>query len=801
VLNTLLANSSPIISDSQKNFAVSSNQSYFMSRFPFLSLPFQALRALAVLIVTLALPITGNAQAKGNRPVKADEKNLPTTIEAEQMTGRPDREINLDNNVEIVRGQTTITSDKAIYRQEENEVEATGNVRMERFGDVYISDAAEVNLDTGAGTIFNPEYRIAVSKAQGKGDRIDMQSSEKSTVINGTYSTCEGPDPDWYLRAKTLDLDSGTDVGIAHKSVVYFQDVPILSLPVMSFPLSNERKSGVLPPTIGMSSKSGLEVSLPYYFNLAPNYDLTLYPKYYSRRGVQLGADGRYLGSNYSGETKLEYMPDDLERNRYRYSISSIHTHNFAPGWSYSWNLNSASDNNYPDDFGNSITTSSQRLMSRDFSLNYGAANWSAAARITDYQVLQDVASPITRPHARLPQLTLNAGRMDVGGFDWTVNSELTRFWLSDSDLISRAVSDRARARGDRYILNPQISYPIQTPGYFIKPKLSLHATQYELDSYTPDNKPVSSLTRVLPTFSLDSGLVFERSSSFFGIPMTQSLEPRLFYVYTPYRDQSNFPNFDSAETTFGLAQIFSENRFAGGDRIADANHVTAAVTSRYIESSGAERVRFTVGERFYITEQRVGLNGNLDASTKRRSDLLLAANGRLTQKLSFDSSVQYDIDANKTYTSNYSAQWRPMPKHVLNLEYRYIRNTLSNPTDVLGNGLEQVSLSAQWPLGNRWYAVGQISYSLPQAKTVENLFGFEYNADCWIWRMVAQRYATSTLETNTALFFQLQLKGLSSIGSNPLTALSRTIPGYQPVTEEAASVSGTTGANTATSK
>ena len=782
--------SSPIISDSQKKFAARCDQSIFMSRFSRLFTPFQALRIFAALMVALALPVAANAQTKdkkkpsrtqASRPASVDEKNLPTTIEAEEMTGRPDREINLDNNVEIVRGQTTITSDKAIYRQEENEVEATGNVRMERFGDAYISDAAELNLDTGAGTIFNPEYRLAISKAQGKAERIDMESEEQTRVINGTYSTCEGFDPDWYLKADTLDIDSGTNIGVAHKSVVYFQDVPIIAVPVMSFPMSSERKSGVLPPTIGMTSKSGLEVSLPYYFNLAPNYDLTLYPKLLARRGLQLGATGRYLERTYSGETKLEVLPDDQERNSTRYAISSVHRHAFAPGWSYSWNLNAASDDNYPDDFGGTTAASSQRLLGRDFSLNYGAEFWSASALVSNYQVLQDVAAPITRPHARLPQLNLRAGRMDVNGFDWEVTSELTRFWLPDSEL-------NGRATGDRYVFRPQISYPVQTPSYFFKPKLSLHASQYNLENWRE-----SSLTRTVPTFSVDSGLIFERNASFFGSPMTQTLEPRLFYVKTPYRDQSDFPNFDSAETTFGFGQIFSENRFAGSDRIADANHLTAAVTSRYIELSGAERMRFTVGQRFYIHDQRVGLDGNIMTSDEKRSDLLLGAGGRLTQNISIDSLLQYDLDTNKIYSANYSMQWKPRPKHVLNAEYRYIRNTLDNPADALGNGLEQVNFSGQWPLGDRWYAVGQVSYSLPQSRTVENLFGFEYNADCWVWRMVAQRYATSTLESNTALFFQLQLNGLSRIGSDPMQALRKTIPGYQPITEAAAIASGTT--------
>lgn len=712
---------------------------------------------------------------------KVDESNLPTMIEGEEMTGRPDREITVENNAEIVRGQTEITSDKVIFRQEENEVEATGNVRMSRFGDVYIADAAEINLDTGAGVVYNAEYRLAVSKAQGKAERVDLESDERAHIIKGTYSTCEGSDPDWYLKAGKLDVDSGTNVGVAHNSVVYFQDVPFAAIPVISFPLSSDRKSGVLPPTFGMTSKSGLELSVPYYFNLAPNYDLTLYPNYISRRGMQVGAEGRYLERTFSGQTKAEVLPDDQERGNTRYAVSSVHSHVFAPGWSYAWNYNVASDKNYPDDFGNTITTSSQRLLGQDLNLNYGSGIWSASARVTNYQVLQDDASPITRPHTRLPQLNFRAARMDAGGFDWEVPAEATRFWLPDSEWESRTAPRYDRAIGNRYVINPKISYPILAPGYFIRPKMSFHATQYEqLENWTP-----TSITRTVPTFSIDSGLIFERESKFFGNRMTQTLEPRLFYVYTPYRDQSNIPLFDTAETTYGFAQIFSENRFAGSDRIADANHVTTAVTSRYIEPSGAERLRLTIGQRYYFDEQRVGLTGNLPPTGENRADLLVAAGGRLTKEWSFDTSYQYDFQNNQTSSSNLSMQWRPEPKHVLNAEYRYKRNTLGEtPTDRYGNGLDQVTFSGQWPLASRWYGVGQISYSLQQSRTIENLIGLEYNADCWVWRMVAQRYATSTIESNSALFLQLQLNGLSRIGSDPMQALRKTIPGYQPVTD-----------------
>jgi LPS-assembly protein len=688
---------------------------------------------------------------------KADEKDQPATISAEQMSGRPDREIVLERDVEIIRGPTTVNADKATYRILEDEVEASGNIRMRRFGDTYTGDELRLKLEAQEGYVLRPTYRLEQNNAQGKAERIDFLGEDQATVIDGSYSTCEGPDPDWYLKSSKLDLDAARDEGLAHGTLVYFKGVPILAAPAMSFPLSDARKTGFLPPTIGTTNRGGLEVTLPYYLNIAPNRDLTLYPKIYGRRGLQLGADARYLGESYFGQTKFETLFNDQLTKTNRYAVTSTHTQILAPGLSYAWNINSASDDDYPRDFSRTITTASQRLLLRDMALNYGSAYWNAAARMSNYQVLQDPLAPIARPYDRLPQLTFHAGRQDVNGFDWDADSELTRF------------SHPTLPRGDRLLANPRIAYPIIRPGYFISPKLSLHATKYHLEDRTAGT--TRDLSRVLPTLSLDSGLVFERDAQFFGNRMTQTLEPRLFYVYTPYRDQSAFPNFDTAEADLSFAQLFSENRFIGNDRINDANQLTAALISRYIEPTGAERMRFALGQRFYFTEQRVTLGGTRNES---RSDLLASAYGQLTPTFSVEGNVQYSQTLNSMSRANYGVRWTPAPKSVLNLQYRRARV----------NNLEQVDVSGQWPLANRWYGVARVNYSLPDSRIAEGLLGMEYKADCWIFRMVGQRTPTAAGEVTSALFFQLELNGLTRLGSNPLDALRANIPGYQLVNQ-----------------
>jgi LPS-assembly protein len=731
-----------------------------MNRFPAFPPSQRLLRILTAAIAAASVPTLAAAQA-AQAPQStargADDKNAPATISAEQMTGRPDRDIHLERDVEIIRGPTTVNADKATYHVVEDEVEATGNVRMRRFGDTYSGDELKLKIEAGQGFVLHPTYRLERNNAQGGAARIDFEAQDRATVTDGTYSTCEGPDPDWYLKAGRLDLDSGRDVGTAHRSVVYFKGVPILGAPAMSFPLSDARKTGWLPPTIGTTNKGGLEVTVPYYLNIAPNRDLTLYPRLFARRGLQIGADGRYLGETYFGQTRVEALFNDQQTKTNRYALSSTHTQTLAPGLSYAWNVNAASDDDYPSDFSRTITESSQRLLLRDFAVNYGAAFWNASARVSNYQVLQDPAAPIVRPYDRLPQLNFQAGRLDVNGFDWNVDAELTRFWHPEL------------LRGDRFLVNPRIAYPIVRPGYFVTPKLSLHATRYHLDQ--PNAVGERDLNRVLPIFSIDSGLVFERNAQFLGRPMTQTLEPRLFYVYTPYRDQSAFPNFDSAEADLSFAQLFSENRFVGNDRINDANQLTAALISRYIEANGAERIRFALGQRFYFKEQRVTLGA---ARNESRSDLLLSASGQVTNTISTDGNLQYSQSVHKLSRGNLSMRWTPAPKSVLNLVYR---------RDVL-NALEQIDVSAQWPLANRWYGVSRINYSLPDQKVAEGLLGLEYKADCWVFRVVAQQIPTATGKATSALFFQLELNGLTRLGSNPIETLRTSIPGYQLVNQ-----------------
>jgi len=721
-------------------------------------------------IAAATAAVSAHAQTSAKRPPHVEDKNAVTTVRAEDISGRPERELILLRDVEVVHDKTRVTADAANFQQVEQELEAKGSVRVWRFGDYYTADELKLNMETGRGYALQPTYQLEANNAQGKAQRINFLNEDEAQVVDGTYSTCQGPNPDWYLKARSLNLDQGRDVGTAGATLIYFKDVPILGTPALSFSLSGARRSGWLPPTPAYNSRGGAELLVPYYFNIAPNRDLTLYPRYISRRGFQLGAVGRYIGETdagnyYEGRTFLEYLPNDKEANRDRWQLQSVHTQALAKDWTYGWNVRAASDNNYPNDFSKTVSSSAERQLLKELRTDYHGEFWSLTARVQKYHVLQDpdaVTNPslfVTRPYDRLPAINLHAAQYDVGGFDLQLDSELTRFW--HPDLI----------KGNRLVAVPQLSYPIIGPSYFVTPKVMLNASAYQLDAFGSD--PSKSLSRAVPTLSLDSGLVFERDAKLGGKAATQTLEPRLFYVYTPYRKQDQFPNFDTAPATFNFSQIFSENRFVGSDRIGDANQVTAAVVSRFLESSGAERLRLAFGQRFYFADQRVQIDNSTPVNSSR-SDMLLAATGRISGSWGLDSLLQYNPSTSKVTTSTMTVQYTPGAYKVINAGYRYVRDSFKN-----------ADLSAQWPLTSKWFGVGRMSYSLREHKVLENVIGLEYNCDCWVFRMGAQRFVTTANKTSTQFFFQLELNGLSKFGlGNPLEVLKNSIPGYRRVNE-----------------
>lgn len=708
-------------------------------------------------------------------------------IRAEQMTGRPSRILNLDGKVRIIRGSSTIDADTAEYHAIEDLVMANSNVHMTRNRDCYSGDTLQMQMDTGEGYLSNPVYQLEKNNARGFAKRMNFVDEDQSIVEQGIYTTCAGTKPDWYLSSSRLNLDTGRDEGVALGGVVYFKDVPILASPWMSFPISGSRRSGILPPYYASTTAGGIELTLPYYVNIAPNRDATLFPKYISKRGPQLGGEFRYLEPDYNGIFYSEVTPKDQLTDTTRYSLKYRHNQLLYPGLTMNWDYNRASDDQYAVDYSHSITESSQHLLPQAFSLSYGQTWGSVGLQTSNHQVLQDADHSVGKPYQILPRLYSHLERSDVfGGFDWTLDTEYTNF------LSQTAVNAK------RFAVNAQFSYPITGASYFVTPKVLYHLSEYQLrGAIAPDTS--SNLTLSVPTVSLDSGLFFERETQLLGRQTTQTLEPRLFYVKTPYRDQSKIPLFDTGISDLSFYQIFTENRFSGQDRVGDANQLTAGLISRFIEMDGQERIRFGIAQRYSFSPPLVV--GNPSFQTKEiidgqavftthpsipsKSDLIFAANGKLTDVLSANAVWQYDQSQHKTGRMSYGFRWQPAPMKVFNAEYRFQEVSEVNP-----EVMKQIDLSIQWPLAARWYGVARTNYSVVDQRILDGLIGVEYKQDCWVLRVVAQRYqipssaANVTSSSTTALFLLLELNGLSKIGTNPLEVLRRSIPGYQPINQ-----------------
>lgn len=729
--------------------------------------------ALCGLIGILVVTSASNAQPTWLAD-KLGQDDAPTVVESEQISGRPDRELRLQREVEVTRGQTVVNANQAYYDIVDDRVEAEGDVRVLRGGDRFNGNSLKLKLDTGIGYMDSIVYRLLMRNAQGHAERVDFESEDVATISNGVYTTCNGPDPDWYLKASKLTLDDGAGIGQARNAVLIFKGVPLAGTPRISFPLGESRKSGFLAPTFATSTTTGVQLTTPYYWDIAPNRDLTLFPRYMSTRGLMLGADARYLEQQYAGETRFEFMNDSDYGNQLRYAISTRHNHNVYPGLGVALDYNTVSDNNYARDFPFSHVFDrpgvNRRLLPQTATMSYSPGGpWSGTLQLSDFQVLQDPAAPIGLPYARLPQINLNYSEFSDTGFSVAVGSQYTHF------------SHPTAVQGDRLIVNPRVSYNyLRTPGYFLIPSVSAHGTLYNLNQMGSSvSSTMGAPNRLVPSLSLDSGLIFERDTGFFGRIATQTLEPRAYYTYTPYVEQNGglYPNFDTTIADISYGMMFRENRFIGNDRIGDANQLTLAMTSRYLESDGAERLRMAIAQRFNFEQQRVGLGNDLAANSGEKSDVLLLATGRVNRETRLDANFQYNQERGEINRMNVGVYWQPEPLKLLNLQYRKDSRNLAN---IPNTKYELIDVSGQWPIADRWYGVGRINYLIDENRVGQSLYGVEHQADCWIFRLVSQRVPTAAGVVNNTTFLQLEFNGLSSLGTNPMRALRTNIPGYQ---------------------
>lgn len=632
----------------------------------------------------------------------------------------------------LLNAQSTLTENPRLYQES------------------YREPATPIGLSS-----IDPKF----NSSRGDAKAVLFEGQDKKHLKSARYTTCPAGVDDWYIKASDIELDDYTQSGTAKNAYIEFKSVPLLYTPWLSFSFNNERKSGLLAPTVGQTSRSGFETLIPYYINIAPNMDATVGMRYLSKRGAQLQGEFRYLDETYSGINSLEYLNDDHLSGGRRYYANFSHIHSFENGWSAGYNLEKVSDDQYFSEMSTRITSTSRVNLPQEGRIDYISDVWRFNGLVQKYQTLDD----INFPYQRLPQLTLAANK------EWNyVNTDFYTQWAYFDKSNKAPVS----ATGSRFVAYPSISLPLTQSYGFVTPKIGVHTTYYNLNdnNFTINGNNINnnSPSRTLPIFSLDSGLYLEREVNIVNNSYTQTIEPRLFYVYIPNKEQDLLPVFDSSLADLNMTTLFTENQFTGDDRINNANQISLALTTRMVDkNTGIERFAATIGQRYYFNDQEVTLPGGTKTDDNS-TDIIAGMTARLSNQWKLDAFWQYNTDDAGMVRTNILARYNPEPGKVLNLGYRYTEQFL-----------EQINMSGQWPLSRGWYGVGRMNYSLRDSNLIESIAGLEYDAGCWQARGVIQRVQTATADANYGLFFQLELGGLASIGANPLNILRRDIPGY----------------------
>ncbi|MEX2524165.1 MAG: LPS assembly protein LptD [Gammaproteobacteria bacterium] len=699
----------------------------------------------------------------------------------------------LEGDAEVTQDEKQTRADIIDYYQDSNTADLSGDVQF-WDNDTYLnSPVAHIDFDADTAEFSQADYRLIANRGRGYADELFLKIGKTTQGKRVSFTTCD-PEQEgdrwwnltnnfWKISASEMTLDHEKERGNAKNVILRIKDIPVFYTPYMSFPLSDKRKSGFLVPTLGTSNNGGFDMQTPYYWNIAPEMDATLTPRYITDRGIMAMGEYRYLFDRGEGRINLEYLPgDSLFNDEDRNSISVEHDQRFLSSGRLSVDYNRVSDPQYLEDFGNNLSTNSARYLPQQADVRYSGRGWNLIGRVQGYQTINRDINVVSRPYKRLPQVLWRwrpysgYNRLNVD-----VNTEVSYFTRSEDVNLPEDVT------GFRFDLYPTISYPLRTQATFLTPKVGVRYTQYSLsDSTLFDDAP----ERVLPMFSLDSGIFLERNLSLFKTDYLQTLEPRLYYLYVPDEDQSDLPVFDAGVYSTSYNALFRDNRFSSADRFGDANQVTLAVTSRLIDdNSGREQAYIRIGQTFRldkhdVVRQRLTTAGTLvnrdPVDDSQVSAIVMEAGTRLIDDWHLDAEVHWDPDDNLMEKAAIDARYRPGGGKVLNLGYRVRRRTSG---DILftTRDIEQTDVSFRWPINDQWSILGRWNYAIPEGRSLDLFGGIEYESCCWSTRFVARRFlANLNGDFQTGFFLQIQLKGLAGLGQQTVHFLRETIPGFR---------------------
>ncbi len=730
------------------------------------------------------------------------------TLTADDIVSHVGGVTQASGKVVVHRLDTDLHADQLDYDTLSDTVHAEGNVRIVRGLDWFSADRLDLEITRSAGTLTGTEYELGLRKAGGHAQRIELQDREHSSAFMANYTSCprDMPEPDWIITGDRIDIDTSSNEGKATHAVLRFLGVPILAAPSLTFPVTAERKSGWLPPTIDYSTRNGFTLGAPYYWNIEPNIDATLTPTLITKRGPTLTTEVRYLEPGDLGQLTVFSLPNDNVTKTSRDSIQWAHEGTRADWLSYSARVQRVSDGLYWKDFTSQLPTLTPRLMPTDLSgtrrfLPFGdAGEIDAYARVQRFQTLQDPdetdsSSLISVPYQRSPQVGLRGNVTLADQLRLDFEAEGNRFDLSNKtqengyidyinqgralqDSSATALANDERVGGSRFHMIGTLSREFSSDWGRFEPRFTMHGATYRTDADANGNRV--DATRWIPTFSADSAFSFERQASLFSRDLVQTLEPRFLYVLTPYHDQSMLPLYDTAPKDFNEVSIFSDNQFTGVDRVSDANQLTAGVTTRFNDAgTGRELLRLGIAQRVLFKDQQITTDGTVDS--RKLSHVLLYGSSSAMEHWSFDGTVEVDPSSDWTQRAIVSTRYHPGPFKTLSLTYRYARASS-----------EQWELGGQWPVYHQpprqngcsgtLYAVGRMDYSVTDRRATYGIGGFEYDAGCWIGRVMIERTSTGRNESTNHLVLQLELNGLSTLGTGSLRVLKDNVPGYQPL-------------------
>jgi LPS-assembly protein len=726
----------------------------------------------------------------------------PSYVNAQHVDSSNQTIYHFSGDVVMQRADQQLQADRVDYNDDSTDYDARGNVRYQEAGQLLAASHMKGNTDASRGVADDVRYQMLESRGNGVARQGHMLDAQHTRYSMATYSTCDVGHHVWEFRAKSISIDKANGVGVARNATMRIGKLPFLYLPYFTFPTDNRRKSGFLYPSFGKTGRAGFEVSTPYYLNLAPNYDATLDPRIYTGRGAMLAGEFRYLLPGTTGQLNAEYVPRDHGQSDgladtqgdSRYLVNLSNTTQLWQGWQFIGSYNRASDSSYLYDYGNALSRTPVYLLGSGAAIAGSGKWWNASFGVTTYQNTNPFATDSSLPYRQLPYARYS---MDV---------PLSR-WL-DAGVDAEAVMFRKTGyvEGQREDLYPYLAADFGTSAWFVRPKLAWRYTAYQLSSGYQDYgysgllgsgtaSPFTqgSPSRSLPIVSLDSGLVFDRSTSLFGTSYTQTLEPRLYYLYVPYRNQDNLPLFNTSLMSFDYWQLFSPNQFSGADRQMNANNLTGAITSRLLDDQGVERLSASFGQIRYFTPQRVqlptGQNTVAAATDWSGSAYVAQLDLQLSDRWRLNSAYQWSPNTRLNQMATLGLQRRIGTDGILNFSYHYRRGLL-----------EQYSASVVYPIAGNWRLLGawtyapaiKTSYKIPTG-TVDAMLGVEYDSCCVTLRLVDRNYVNqsyygsvplppgnNTNRRDNAILFEVVFKGLGSTGGQIDPLLRRDILGYQ---------------------